>query len=119
MVEDIAVLGRRHAGYAIPTELMAPLVSDTVEVVRTKMIVRTMMTDKDAEDGLRWSLTLISKIRGRAILGRFHDRHEVNQYKPREGAQEGHLSVAQWQACNGVIEYGRRHALHLAAVLVH
>ena len=23
--------------------------------------------------------------------------------------------MAQWQACNGVIEYGRRHALHLAA----
>ena len=27
-----------------------------------------MMTDKNAEDGLRWSLTLISKILGRTIL---------------------------------------------------
>ena len=62
MVEDISALGLRHAGYAIPTEFMAPLVSDAVEVVRT------MMTDKNAEDRLRWSLTLISKILGRTIL---------------------------------------------------
>ncbi len=41
---------------------MAPLVSDAVEVVRT------MMTDKNAEDRLRWSLTLISKILGRTFL---------------------------------------------------
>ena len=100
MAKDILALGLHHADYAIPTELMAPLVLNAVEVVRT------MMTDKNAEDGLRWSLTLISKMRGRTILG-------------REGAPEGHLSVAQWQACNGVIEHGRRHALHFAAVLVH
>jgi hypothetical protein len=62
MVEDISALGLRHAGYAIPTEFMAPLVSDAVEVVRT------MMTDKNAEDRLHWSLTLISKILGRTIL---------------------------------------------------
>ena len=62
MVEDISAVGLRHAGYAIPTEFMAPLVSDAVEVVRT------MMTDKNAEDRLRWSLTLISKILGRTIL---------------------------------------------------
>ena len=45
MVEDISALGLRHAGYAIPTEFMAPLVSDAVEVVRT------MMTDKNAKIG--------------------------------------------------------------------
>ena len=39
-------------------------------------------------------------------LGGFHDRHEVNQHKSGEGVQEGHPSVAQWQACNGLVEYG-------------
>ena len=52
----------RQAGYAIPTEFMAPLVSDAVEVVRATM------TDSDAVDGSRWSLNLISKILGRAFL---------------------------------------------------
>ena len=92
---------------------MAPLVSDSVEVART------MMTDKNAEDGLRWSLTLISKNSWLNNLGGFHDRHEVNQHKSGEGVKKGHPCVAQWQACNGLVEYGRRHAFHLVAILVH
>jgi hypothetical protein len=40
----------------------------------------------------------------------------TNQEK---AVKKGHLSMAQWQACNGVIECGRRHAIQLAAVLVH
>ena len=62
MVEDISALGLRHVGYAIPTEFFAPFVSGAVEVVRT------MTTDENAEDGFRWSLTLISKILVRTIL---------------------------------------------------
>merc|ERR1711988_1310484 len=54
--------GLRHVGYAIPTEFFAPFVSGAVEVVRT------MTTDENAEDGFRWSLTLISKILVRTIL---------------------------------------------------
>ena len=62
MVEEISALGLRHVGYAIPTEFFAPFVSGAVEVVRT------MATDENAEDGFRWSLTLISKILVRTIL---------------------------------------------------
>ena len=43
---------------------MAPLVSDSVEVVRATM------TDSDAVDRSRWSLTLISSILGRTVLER-------------------------------------------------
>ena len=52
MVEDISALGLRHAGYAIPTEFMFPLVSDAVEVVRT------MMTDKNAKDSVSEQMQL-------------------------------------------------------------
>ena len=63
MMKDISALGLRHVGHAIPTEFFAPFVSGTVEVVRT------MTTEENAEDGFRWSLTLISKVLVRTILG--------------------------------------------------
>ena len=62
MMKDISALGLRHVGHAIPTEFFAPFVSGTVEVVRT------MTTEENAEDGFRWSLTLISKVLVRTIL---------------------------------------------------
>jgi len=61
MVEDISALGLRHVGYGIPTEFFAPFVSGAVEAVRT------MTTDDNAEDGFRWSLSLISRILVRTI----------------------------------------------------
>ncbi|CAE8604987.1 unnamed protein product, partial [Polarella glacialis] len=61
MVEELSALGLRHVGYGIPTEFFAPLVSGYVEVVRT------LPTDENAEDGFRWSLSLISRILVRAI----------------------------------------------------
>ncbi|CAE8599594.1 unnamed protein product, partial [Polarella glacialis] len=61
MVEDISALGLRHVGYGIPTEFFAPYVSGAVEVVRT------MTTDETAEDGFRWSLSLIARILVRTI----------------------------------------------------
>ncbi|CAE8622519.1 unnamed protein product [Polarella glacialis] len=61
MVEDISALGLRHVGYGIPTEFFAPFVSGNVEVIRS------MTTDADAEDGFRWSLSLISRILVRTI----------------------------------------------------
>ncbi|CAE8659910.1 unnamed protein product [Polarella glacialis] len=62
MVEDISALGLRHVGYGIPTEFFAPFVSGAVEVVRL------MTTDESAEDGFRWSLSLISRILVRTIM---------------------------------------------------
>ncbi|CAE8629488.1 unnamed protein product [Polarella glacialis] len=61
MVEELSALGLRHVGYGIPTEFFAPLVSGYVEVVRT------LTTDENAEDGFRWSLSLISRILVRTI----------------------------------------------------
>mmetsp|Transcript_56368 Transcript_56368/g.91234 ORF Transcript_56368/g.91234 Transcript_56368/m.91234 type:complete len:1164 (+) Transcript_56368:84-3575(+) len=61
MAEDISALGLRHVGYGIPTEFFAPFVSGAVEVVRT------MTTDEDAEDGYRWSLSLMSRMMVRTI----------------------------------------------------
>ncbi|CAE8700428.1 unnamed protein product [Polarella glacialis] len=61
LVEDISALGLRHVGYGIPTEFFAPYVSGAVEVVRT------MTTDETAEDGFRWSLSLISRMLVRTI----------------------------------------------------
>ncbi|CAE8629502.1 unnamed protein product, partial [Polarella glacialis] len=61
MVEDISALGLRHVGYGIPTEFFAPYVSGAVDVVRS------MTTDEDAEDGFRWSLSLVSRILVRTI----------------------------------------------------
>eukprot|EP00931_Biecheleriopsis_adriatica_P113517 TRINITY_DN8858_c0_g1_i1.p1 TRINITY_DN8858_c0_g1~~TRINITY_DN8858_c0_g1_i1.p1 ORF type:complete len:1115 (+),score=249.69 TRINITY_DN8858_c0_g1_i1:41-3346(+) len=62
MVEDISALGLRHVGYAVPTEFFAPFVSAGVEVVRQ------MITDDEAADAFRWSLTLISKVLVRTVL---------------------------------------------------
>jgi len=61
MVEEISALGLRHVGYGVPTEFFAPYVSGAVEAVRT------MTKDEDAEDGFRWSLSLISRILVRTI----------------------------------------------------
>ncbi|CAE8640709.1 unnamed protein product [Polarella glacialis] len=61
MVEELSALGLRNVGYGIPTEFFAPLVSASVEVVRT------LTTEENAEDGFRWSLSLISRILVRTI----------------------------------------------------
>ncbi|CAE8729826.1 unnamed protein product [Polarella glacialis] len=61
MVEEISALGLRHVGYGIPTEFFAPYVSSAVDVVRT------MTTNENAEDGFRWSLSLISRMLVRTI----------------------------------------------------
>eukprot|EP00933_Yihiella_yeosuensis_P002114 TRINITY_DN10349_c1_g1_i1.p1 TRINITY_DN10349_c1_g1~~TRINITY_DN10349_c1_g1_i1.p1 ORF type:complete len:1055 (+),score=216.85 TRINITY_DN10349_c1_g1_i1:121-3165(+) len=61
MVEDISALGLRHVGYAIPTEFFAPFVSGAVEVIRA------MNADETAEEGFRFSLSLISRILVRTI----------------------------------------------------
>ncbi|CAE8734530.1 unnamed protein product, partial [Polarella glacialis] len=61
VVEDISALGLRHVGYGVPTEFFAPFVSGAVE------LIRTMTTDPNAEDGFRWSLSLVSRILVRTI----------------------------------------------------
>ncbi|CAE8718310.1 unnamed protein product [Polarella glacialis] len=61
MVEEISALGLRKVGYGIPTELFGPFVSGAVE------LVRTMTEDANAEDGFRWSLSLVSRILVRTI----------------------------------------------------
>ncbi|CAE8718508.1 unnamed protein product, partial [Polarella glacialis] len=61
MVEDISALGLRHVGYAIPTEFFAPFVSGAVDAVRT------MTTNENAEEGFRWSLSLIARMLVRTI----------------------------------------------------
>ncbi|CAE8638544.1 unnamed protein product [Polarella glacialis] len=60
-VENISGVGLRHVGYGVPTEFFAPYVTGAVEVVRS------MTTDDDAEDGFRWSLSLIARILVRTI----------------------------------------------------
>jgi len=61
MAEDISALGLRHVGYGISTDLFSPFVTTCVDVVRG-------VTDDDgAEEGFRWSLSLISRILVRVI----------------------------------------------------
>eukprot|EP00933_Yihiella_yeosuensis_P026151 TRINITY_DN20287_c2_g1_i1.p1 TRINITY_DN20287_c2_g1~~TRINITY_DN20287_c2_g1_i1.p1 ORF type:complete len:1012 (-),score=255.36 TRINITY_DN20287_c2_g1_i1:249-3284(-) len=61
MVEDISALGLRHVGYGIPTEFFAPFVSGACEVLQS------MNVEPDAEEGFRWSLSLVAKILVRTI----------------------------------------------------
>merc|ERR1740138_1083050 len=61
MVQDISALGLRHVEFGIPTDLFAPFVSASVDVVAT------LTEDSDALEAYRWSLGLISKILTRTI----------------------------------------------------
>jgi len=62
MVSDISALGLRHVGFGIPTDLVAPFVTASVEVL-------CVMTDKGfAIEAFRWALGLIAKILVRTIL---------------------------------------------------
>eukprot|EP00931_Biecheleriopsis_adriatica_P069428 TRINITY_DN4327_c0_g1_i2.p1 TRINITY_DN4327_c0_g1~~TRINITY_DN4327_c0_g1_i2.p1 ORF type:complete len:1143 (+),score=249.93 TRINITY_DN4327_c0_g1_i2:113-3541(+) len=57
MVDDISALGLRHVGYAIPTELFAPFVTATVEVLQ-----KYAPNNPGALEGFRWSLGLIAQM---------------------------------------------------------
>eukprot|EP00931_Biecheleriopsis_adriatica_P078657 TRINITY_DN5208_c0_g1_i1.p1 TRINITY_DN5208_c0_g1~~TRINITY_DN5208_c0_g1_i1.p1 ORF type:complete len:1104 (+),score=248.48 TRINITY_DN5208_c0_g1_i1:34-3345(+) len=61
MKDVLSATGLRHVGYGVLTEFFAPYVSGAVEVVRS------MTSDEFAEDGFRWSLSLIARILVRTI----------------------------------------------------
>eukprot|EP00930_Biecheleria_cincta_P049784 TRINITY_DN3498_c0_g1_i1.p1 TRINITY_DN3498_c0_g1~~TRINITY_DN3498_c0_g1_i1.p1 ORF type:complete len:1119 (+),score=213.89 TRINITY_DN3498_c0_g1_i1:76-3432(+) len=61
MVNDLSALGLRHVGYGVLTEFFAPYVSGAVEVVRS------MTTEENAQEGFKWSLSLMGRILVRTI----------------------------------------------------
>eukprot|EP00931_Biecheleriopsis_adriatica_P078658 TRINITY_DN5208_c0_g2_i1.p1 TRINITY_DN5208_c0_g2~~TRINITY_DN5208_c0_g2_i1.p1 ORF type:complete len:683 (+),score=120.18 TRINITY_DN5208_c0_g2_i1:69-2051(+) len=61
MKDVLSATGLRHVGYGVLTEFFAPYVSGAVEVVKS------MTSDEAAEDGFRWSLSLIARILVRTI----------------------------------------------------
>jgi hemoglobin-like flavoprotein len=61
MVEVISAVGLRHVGYGVSVEFFPPYVTGAVEVVRS------MTSDDTAEEGFRWSLSLMARILVRTI----------------------------------------------------
>lgn len=61
MVNDLSALGLRHVGYGVLTEFFAPYVSGAVEVVRN------MTNEENAQEGFKWSLSLMGRILVRTI----------------------------------------------------
>lgn len=61
MVNDLSALGLRHVGYGVLTEFFAPYVSGAVEVVRS------MTSEENAQEGFKWSLSLMGRILVRTI----------------------------------------------------
>lgn len=57
MIDEISALGLRHVGFGIPTELFAPFVSATVEV-----LARYATEHPEALEAFRWSLGVIAQM---------------------------------------------------------
>jgi hypothetical protein len=61
MVEIISAVGLRHVGYGVSNDFFAPYVSGAVETMRE------LTSDARAEDGFRWSLSLIARMMARTV----------------------------------------------------
>ncbi|CAJ1415950.1 unnamed protein product [Effrenium voratum] len=60
---NISALGLRHVAHEVPIELMAPFVSAAVDAMADLADGK----NQSAEEGFRWSLTLVAKILSRTI----------------------------------------------------
>jgi len=61
LVEEISALGLRHVGYGIPTELIPPFVTATIDEIMN------LCSDPEVIEAFRWSLGLITKMLVRTI----------------------------------------------------
>jgi len=61
MVNILSAIGLRHVGYGVLTEFFAPYVTGAVEVVRS------MTNDETAQEGFKWSISLIARILVRTV----------------------------------------------------